>query len=254
MSNSANNQAKVQEIRNKRGFELASRLNTIGIVLVKADAERVSQHLAYVHSGTSRKIARIQDFNFAKYWNAELVVQFKGHPYSIFCYSPKPFRNIASDISKDLKTDCLCYETEDCSGWSGYKFYWDGSCLESYEYGSDYEDEFCGDDPKLLQKWRQKRETKNDTWVVDRGCESLFSSRIQTATKEELLNPLEFMDSFFKSQNAWLPNSRFFSPSYMSEDIAKFDLGDVNCDEVLDVHLLTGMAEYKHSLGFETHV
>ena len=250
MSNSANNQAKVQEIRNKRGFELASRLNTIGIVLVKADAERVSQHLAYVHSGTSRKIACVQDFNFASYRNVGLVVQqYKNHPYSMFCYCT--FIEIAWFLSKAFRTDCLYFYQDDCSSWSGYKFYSDGVCTESYSYGLDYEKDVCGDDPELLQKWRQDREAGTDTWVIERGLEYQFSSQIRTVTKEELLTPLEFIDSFFKSQDAWLPDPYFFLPSYISEGVEKFDLGDVNCDEVLDVYLLTGMADYKHSLNFE---
>ena len=125
-----------EEIKNRRGFELTCN-STIGIALVKTDAKKVSEHLAEACNGEIKKIERIQDFNFTNFKYTDLVVQYQAHLYSIFCQGFL-FKNIIINISKILKTRCLHFEYEDCSGASGYSLYQDGICLESYIYGIDY--------------------------------------------------------------------------------------------------------------------
>ena len=239
-----------QKIQNRRGFEIIDGLNTIGIALVKADAEKVSQHLAKARDGRSQKIDNIQAFNFANFKCSDLVIQYKKHPYSIFCKSIL-FKDIILDISEILKTRCLYFEHEDCSSWSGYYLYQDGICLESYSYGYDYTEEFTGGDLELLKEYRENRNNRYDTWTVNNYSEYLFSSRLRTATKEEITDHLTFLDNFFKSQDTWLPNLHFISPSYISNTEIMFDLDYPNLDELLTAYIIIGSSDYKYSVDME---
>ena len=234
-----------REIKNRRGFEITDVLNTTGIALVKADAEKVSQHLAKACNGRSQKIDEIQAFDFANFKYSDLVTQYKDHPYSIFCKSIL-FKDIILDISKTLKTRCLYFEHEDCSSWSGYYLYQDGICLESYSHGCDYTEDFTGGDPKLLKKYRENRNNRYDTWAVYKGSEYLFFSRLRTASKAEIIDYRTFIDNFFKLQDAWLPNLHFILPSYISntEEI-KFDFDYLNLDELLTAYVIISSSDYR---------
>lgn len=222
-----------QNIKNKRGFKSTSSLNTtISIVLVQKDAQKVSEYLAKAQNSQTKRVIDIKDFNFANFKYSDLVIQYRDHPYSIFCKNTL-CRNIVVDISKIMKTNCICFVYEDCSGCSGYYLYKNGHLLESYSYGLDYTEEIAGDDQDYIKEIEENKNARFDTWLSDGHHEYLFFSKIRKVTKEEIKDFSTFIDNFFKSQDAWLPDLKYILPGYISgKKKIKFNFDCLNEEEL----------------------
>ena len=199
------------EIKNKKGFELTKGLNTISIALVKIEAKELSEYLAQMCEGQIKQIKEIRNFDFSNFKYSDLVVQYPDHHYSIFCKATL-IDDIVRELTKRLKTNSIVFHHEDCSGWSGYYLYKNENLLESYSYGLDYTDDFYGDDEKLIKEYEASKNSKFNTWASDGYYEYLLYSKIRTVTKEEIKDYPTFIDNFFRSQDAWLPDLSYILP------------------------------------------
>ncbi|MEM7713656.1 MAG: hypothetical protein AAF349_08800 [Cyanobacteria bacterium P01_A01_bin.68] len=196
------------KIENKRGFDLKDYACSFGYVLVKAPIDEVSSTFAKLKSATLIKDVydnskECSNFGF-------LVWQYFGHHWTMFecgvCESKFP-----QNISGTLGIDAIYYEYEDTSDWEGYTFFRNSVNIEDYGFGTDsFEEmiesgEYEGEEFDLQVQSYYKDCIKGE----DRDYIFSFKSTIRNASDDEIKNENKFLNDFFISQNAWLPDYNF---------------------------------------------
>ncbi len=104
-------------------------------------------------------------------------------------------------LSERLRTTVAYLWDEDTSGWFGYVIFKDGTEMEAFQFGANYEDEL-GELAEELGESKpslNKRQKGWDTLVSEGGEDFQFRSRLVKATKKDLLEGLAFVDRRFKS-------------------------------------------------------
>lgn len=103
-------------------------------------------------------------------------------------------------LSRKLKTTVAYIWDEDTSGWFGYSIFENGTEVEAFQFGANYEDDLGESMPS-----RKKRQNGWDTFVSERGEDFQFRSRLVKATKKDLLEGLTFVDRRFKALDIPIP-------------------------------------------------
>ncbi|MEL7246088.1 MAG: hypothetical protein AAGM40_27705 [Cyanobacteria bacterium J06573_2] len=206
------------EIENKRGFDLDDYPGSFGYILIKAGIDEVSSTVAKLKSTTVVKYLYTNFSERSDY--GYLVWQYFGHDWTMFEYGvcqPK----LPQKISKILKTDSIYYEYEDTSGWEGYSFFRNGVEIEGYSFGLDYFEEMAESAEYAEEEF--DLQSQYDSYIKDENRDYLFSFRssIRNASDDEIKNENKFLNRFFISQNAWLPDYNFMP--YVDEN-GKIDL------------------------------
>ena len=202
-------------ITSRRGFELTSFPGSMGIVLARAPVAEVSSTLQKIIGGTLTTDVYgrpIDDFVIGFGAFRIPVFQFVGHPWTLFLHTvcqPAPIRQ----LSRDLDTECICFEFEDTSGWTACALIDKGEVVENYRFGLDYSDEM----EDLAEEMGEEVPESNDDgipWDVnvssDDGNQYLFRSIRRQATETQVQDSREFLDDFFRQNDAWLPEFDLF--------------------------------------------
>ncbi len=193
-------------IENKRGFDLKDYACSFGYVLVKAGIDEVSSTLAKLKSATVIKdlysnFAECSDYGY-------LVWQYFGHDWTMSRYGVCQ-SEFSQNLSKILETDCIYYEYEKTSSWQGYTFFRNGVEIEGYSFGIDYYQEMAESAEYTEEEF--DLESCYDSYIKDENRDYLFLflSKIRNASDDEVKNDKTFVNNFFISQNAWLPNYEY---------------------------------------------
>jgi hypothetical protein len=194
-------------IMQKRGFGLKEYPTSFGFVLVKAEIEEISVNLANLVNGfLVRDVYRNADQVDS---NWLLVWQYTNHSWTTFQY-PVCKEDIPRRLSKILNTSCIYFQYEDVSGWQGYNLWKDGKIVESYSFGLDYREEMA----EALEELEDEMPEELDhgmPWGINTTSDSrdhqfLFRSDLRSVSESDVKNSDSFLDSFFISQDAWLPS------------------------------------------------
>lgn len=199
---------ELSAIENKRGFDLKDYACSFGYVLVKASIDEVSSTFAKLKSATLIKdvyenSTECSDFGF-------LVWQYFGHDWTMFecgvCESKFP-----QNISGTLGIDAIYYEYEDTSDWEGYTFFRNGVSIEDYGFGADYFEEIIESGEYEGEEFDLQVQSYYKDYIKDEDRDYIFSfkSTIRNASDDEIKNEKKFLNDFFISQNAWLPNYEY---------------------------------------------
>jgi hypothetical protein len=196
-------------IENRRGFELNDYPTSFTVVLVKARVSEVSKALAEF-----MKTSVIQDvyINFEQVNDASLTLvwQYLGHAWSVFYLDGACREDVPRTLSQNMKTDCIYFQYEDTSGWEGYELFRNGISLEAYSFGLDYREEMA----EFLEDIEVEIPESSDnrmSWDInttddDDYHQFLFQSSLRSVSGDEIKNSQVFVNNFFISQNAWLPD------------------------------------------------
>ena len=116
-----------------------------------------------------------------------------------------------------LETRCIYLGSEDTSGSSSYSLFETGRCIEEFEWGCDYTEEFLEIDREDLWQFAEERAKQGNPlpsgwdpsqWNVycfEGFSNYKFRSNTRTATEVEVLNTDTFLNTLFYAQDAWLP-------------------------------------------------
>lgn len=202
-----NSQYPVSELRgyglkNIRGYS-----ENLEAILVKADVLELSEVLADIFYGVVELDINIRD---SKGRNHAVVSRIKGHTWSLFTFSTRR-SNLAQTLSKKLKTKCIFFGYSDTSDSGLYLLHDKGNRIEEYNFGLNYsEDEIPG--------WPRDTDDFQENPIIVSGIQwnliyttpdqlsrYSFYSSYRKATAEEIKDNDNFLNTFFLSQDVWLP-------------------------------------------------
>jgi hypothetical protein len=114
-------------IAKKRGCSLNWFPTSMSFVLVKADIDSVSSVLAGSLSDLRREFTVVPDVykNMQDVTSNFLVWQYTRHFWTIFRYGVCQ-ESLPKSLSEKLSCDCIYFEHESVSGWTGYTLYRSG--------------------------------------------------------------------------------------------------------------------------------
>jgi hypothetical protein len=187
----------------RRGFALDDLFGSIGIVLVRAEIERVSEVLRQLVGAP----VETNVYGRPATPTSRPIFQFTGHSWTTFLWDIGQ-EDLVKRLSRTLATACIYFQHEDTSGWSGYEFIDQGDVLEQYQFGLDYSVEFSDWDG---ESGAEATALMDDgiSWEIDitdeTGEQYRFRSTLRTATEAEVRQAQSFMERFFTAQQAWLP-------------------------------------------------
>ncbi len=201
----------------QRGFNLGEPGGTIGFVLVRADIETVSPAVSAMLGGNLSTDVYGNDRDDGRWLTT--VHQYKDHPWTLFSMDVSMEEAIAN-LSRDLGAECIYFQYEDTSAWTGYSVYKTGELTESYFFGPDYSEEMAemaqmaddaikemGIEPEEKAGENLGKEIRWDIDVTDDNeIQYLFFSTRRKANKKAVKDYQAFMDAFFKAEDAWLPD------------------------------------------------
>jgi len=153
----------------KKGFDLDEFGGNFDAVLVKSNADVVMKNLGR------------QDCK-----------QLEGNPWTVLSDDAE----VASKLSADLGVDVIYFAFGDASGWMVYDFFQNGEKVESYGFGGDYSEEMEEMGAEYNSPWEIETSDGETQWG--------FSSKLRKVSEQEIKKGEEFIDEFFKSQNAYL--------------------------------------------------
>jgi hypothetical protein len=228
----------------RRGFELSDfQLNGISILMVKAPIQQVSSKLATLLHG-KLKIDVFRQDNDKPCGRHTVIHQYVGHDWTIVF--PGGAMDTAIQLSESLKTFCIYIAHGDTSGCSVYQLFYQGVCIEEFDWGCDYTEEFLGIDPKDLLEFAQEQDNKgeplSDYWDPRQwhiycfaGLSSYrFRSNIRTATESDVLDENKFLNTLLCAQDAWLPDWKYLPWT------ESFDISKVNINDFVRIDLIKG--------------
>ncbi|PPT08243.1 hypothetical protein CKA32_005723 [Geitlerinema sp. FC II] len=165
------------------------------LILVKGDVEQVAEALCRVRNATVWKHDVFeQEVELTN--ECFIVFKFHGHSWTVIheevVYS---WKNGLKDkdaraISQQLQTQAIEYGVSDTAGVIGYKLYDRGELLEEFE-------DFCENDFSDKQSNPEPNTLYGDSW-------KFYSTRRQIEPSD-VQKPFDFVDEFFKSQDAYVP-------------------------------------------------
>ncbi|WP_017663024.1 ankyrin repeat domain-containing protein [Baaleninema simplex] len=165
------------------------------LILVKGDVEQVAEALCRVRNATVWKHDVFeQEVELTN--ECFIVFKFHGHSWTVIheevVYS---WKNGLKDkdaraISQQLQTQAIEYGVSDTAGVIGYKLYDRGELLEEFE-------DFCENDFSDKQSNPEPNTLYGDSW-------KFYSTRRQIEPND-VKTPFDFVDEFFKSQDAYVP-------------------------------------------------
>ena len=224
----------------RRGFEFSDfGCNRIGILMVKAPIEEVSPIL------TQWLYGRLENnvLGQANDWCSKLLFQYCRHDWTIVFPFDICATNTVSLLSQQLATRCIYLEYEDTSDCSAYRLFDRGTCIEEFNWGCDYTEDFLGIEPEELLEYAIEREQQGapipsgwdprswDFYCFDDYRSYAFRSSLNTATETEFIETDKFLDTLLSAQNAWLPDwdylpaeSEIKAVSAKAEDFVRIDL------------------------------
>lgn len=132
--------------------------------------------------------------------------QIANSDYTVLSWGPcEP--DLSKRLSKKLKTTVAYVWDEDTSGWFGYSIFQEGSEVEAFQFGANYEDELDDFAKELggAVPTPKKRQKGWDAFVSERGEDFQFRSKLVKATKKDLLQGFGFVDARFKSLGIGIP-------------------------------------------------
>jgi len=221
--------------RERRGYEVSSFPSSSEAVLVKANIDTVSSTLASLHKGKLKIDIAKKNIEIPN--NCVVIYQLKGHLWSMFLTNhtmsggfggPKR-NNHAQTLSKELHTLSILLEHEDTSGWTSYLLFKQGKEIEGYSFGYDYsvEIEDAFDEIEKMKEETTSKETtqapdrKLDIDITDGEDQILFYSKLRKVAEVEVKKRNKFIDAFFISQDAYMPDFDFFAyPGEKLTDVA----------------------------------
>ena len=199
---------EISSITQRRGFELEAYPGSFSIILVKAQVDDVSRELAKILEANV-----IQDVysNFEKIQlDFILVWQYVGHSWSIFHLNGACRETVSMSLSKNMQTDCIYFQYEDTSAWTGYNLFRNGRSVEVYDFGLDYRGEMA----ELFEELGNEipEESNNGVpWDINTTDEEghyqfLFRSRLRSVLEDDIKHSDQFLNEFFTQQEALLPD------------------------------------------------
>jgi hypothetical protein len=110
-------------------------------------------------------------------------------------------------LSKRLKTTVAYLWDEDTSGWFGYSVFKNGTEVEVFQFGANYEDELGGLAEELGESVTtlKKRQKGWDVFATQDGEDFQFRSKLVKVPKKDLLKGLTFVDTRFKTLGIPIP-------------------------------------------------
>lgn len=153
----------------KKGFDIDEFGGNFDAVLVRSDADTVKEHLGR------------QDCK-----------QLEGNAWTVL----PDEADVALQLSDELDTDAIYFGFGDGSGWMVYDLFQKGEKVESYGFGDDYSEEMEEMGAEYNSPWDMETSDGETQWG--------FSSKLRKASEEEIQKGEDFIDAFFKSQNAYL--------------------------------------------------
>jgi hypothetical protein len=196
-------------IENRRGFELNDYPTSFSIVLVKSRMSEVSRALAeFMKTSVIQDVyinfEQVNDANFTLLW------QYAGHTWSTFRLDGACKQEVPRTLSENMKTDCIYFQYEDTSDWKGYELFRNGISLEAYDFGLDYREEIA----ELFEEMEEEMPVDSNngiSWDIDTTDDDdyyqfLFRSSLRSVSEDKVKNPQVFINDFFVSQDAWVPD------------------------------------------------
>lgn len=202
-----NFQYPVSELRGYGLKDIRSCTENLEVILVKADVLELSEVLADIFYGVVELDVDIRNLQGRKH---AVISRFKGHTWSLFTFSTRR-SNLAQTLSKKLKTKCIFFGYSDTSDSGLYLLHDNGNRIEEYNFGLNYsEDEVPG--------WPIDTDGFQESPIIvsgilwnliyttpDQLSRYSFYSSHRKATAEEIKDNDNFLNTFFLSQDVWLP-------------------------------------------------
>ncbi|MGI0485704.1 hypothetical protein ACN4EK_09730 [Pantanalinema rosaneae CENA516] len=208
-------------LSNRRGFQFNElEMNTIGILLVKAPIDSVSPAIATEFGGSLDQNIWGQPCDPDHGWRS-LIFQYKEHPWTIVLPIDVCLESQVSQFSGLLKTQCIYLQHEDTSSCSAYHLFDNGKCIEEFDWGDDYTEEFLEISASELPEYAEQMEAQGtplpDQWnpkqwdiYITSGSYVGYKFRSEACpadiTEAHLKETTLFLDSLLHRQDAWLPD------------------------------------------------
>lgn len=177
------------------------------VILVKADILELSEALAVIFHGVVESDVNIHNSQGGKH---AVALRFKGHTWSLFTFSTRR-SNLSQTLSKELKTKCIFFGYSDTSDSGIYLLHDNGDRIEEYNFGLNYSEDEVPGWPKDTDGFQESPITISGIpWNLiyttpDKSSRYSFYSSHRKVTTEEIEDNNNFLNSFFLSQDVWLP-------------------------------------------------
>jgi hypothetical protein len=231
-------------VPDRRGFDFSDfGTNNIEILMVKAPIQQVSPKLAKLLHG-KLKIDVLSQDNNTLFGRHTVVHQYAGHDWTIVF--PGGAMDPVIQLSESLKTSCIYMQHGDTASCSRYQLFHQGVCIEEFDWGCDYTEEFLGVASEDLLEFAQERDAQGESlpdywdprkWGVCSfdGLRSYrFRSSICTATEVDVLDDEKFLNTLMCAQDAWLPDWDYLPWT------ESFDISKVNIENFVRIDFIKG--------------
>jgi hypothetical protein len=228
----------------RRGFDFSDfGTNNIEILMVKAPIQQVSSKLAKLLHG-KLKIDVLSQDNNTLFGRHTVVHQYAGHDWTIVF--PGGAMDPVIQLSESLKTSCIYMQHGDTASCSRYQLFHQGVCIEEFDWGCDYTEEFFGIDPKNLLEFAQEQDNRgeplSDYWDPRKWhiyclhglCSYKFRSNICSVKEADVLDEKNFLNTLLCAQDAWLPDWKYLPWT------ESFDISNVNIDDFVRIDFIKG--------------
>lgn len=211
-------------LSNRRGFQFTElEMNTIGILLVKAPIDAVSPAIATGFGSSLDRNIWGQPCDPDHGWRS-LIYQYKEHLWTIVFPVDVCLENQVSQFSELLNTQCIYLQHEDTSSCSAYHLFDNGKCIEEFNWGVDYTEEFLEISASELPAYAEEMEAQGtplpDQWNLKQWDVYITSGRYAgykfrsevcptEITAADLTETPLFLDFLLRRQDAWLPDDQY---------------------------------------------
>jgi hypothetical protein len=133
------------------------------------------------------------------------VYQLAGHDWTTIQYVHTDWQGDglgeadAQGLSRLLRTEAINYGNSDTAGAIGYAYYRNGERIEQFDYYEDYS-EYMED-----EEFAAKVQPPDGAIVDEDGMVTYFRSEDRDVSAEEMDDPVEFVDQFLRSKEAFVP-------------------------------------------------
>ncbi len=217
-------------VRGRRGFQFlepeAGWPNTLSITMVRADIDSVAdlgQRYAEREIVREASILKLHELRDSR--RPGSVLHYRGHAWTLFFSLELP-RTVPKALSQVLQTSCLCWYTEDTSGWCGFTAFDKGRLIDEYGYGYDSglgDDIVAPEEPaidrKLGQMLRffqtmQEPSPASGDYTRARGDAMTyhFRSAVRTLSEDQIRRPIHTLNRLYTAHGAWLPSPAELPP------------------------------------------
>jgi hypothetical protein len=207
-----------EPIAKRRGCEWDDFGNSISLIAVRASASDVANALSKHYRGTVEKVDPSKSTEHADISN--VVFQHTGQEYSVFA-STDMRTDVASNVSKAMKTRVLCLSHEDTAGWTECRIFDAGENVETYTFGPDYADEMetmaeeLGEDSTEMMPTDQGKAWDHRTKEDENDF--LFRSELRKVDADSITDSDKMVNQAVAFIGAWIPGWAHFPFSNPSE-------------------------------------